>query len=67
MNELLRIALEELKPEDKSALVSALNQGNSHLVKLADNRFVGVHLVASKSLKVVESQGAWSYGEINDQ
>lgn len=52
----------KLPAKDKDALVIAYNNRDSYLLSLDGNRFIGVWVVPSDCLQVIETANNWYYG-----
>lgn len=62
----LRDKLDSLGKEERRRLMYAFEHEFTQMVKLPENKFIGVNIKPSKSIKIIEEAGCWSYGEIND-
>ena len=54
----------QLPEEDRKLLIYALEHEISQLIRLDGNKFIGVNVQVNSLVKVLESDGNWSYGEI---
>lgn len=63
---MLREIITALGEADKSQLLYALEQELTTWVKLPERKFIGVNIKALPQLTVIETQGPWSYGAINE-
>lgn len=53
----------KLSPVDKEALVIAFNEHQTFLIMLSDDFFIGVWIIPSECLRVIETENDWYYGE----
>ena len=60
---MIKDRINKLAKEDKRQLYYAFEHQFSQIVKLSDNKFIGVNVKINKNLKILNSAGAWSYGE----
>ena len=63
---MLREILKTLSQEDRADLMFALEQELTKWIKLPESKFIGVHIKALPQLTIIESQGPWSYGVLNE-
>jgi hypothetical protein len=62
---MIRKIYEQLSEEDRKLLVYALEHEISQLIRLDNDRFIGVNVQKCSTVKVLESDGDWSYGEFS--
>ena len=60
----LRDRINALRPEEREMLLYAFEQESTQIVKLPDNFFIGVNVQPSDKIRIIESSGVWSYGEL---
>jgi len=63
---MLRDIIKALGEADRKQLLYALEQELTSWVKLPEQKFVGVNITTLPQLTIIESQGPWSYGAINE-
>lgn len=59
--------LDKLKPEEKRQIMYAFEHQFSQRIFIDEKRFLGVNIRPSKNIKIIESVGVWSYGEVIDR
>jgi len=63
---MLKQVIANLSTQDKKQLLCALESGIAQFIELEDAMFIGVNVEGLKQLTILESIGAWSYGERNN-
>lgn len=63
----LQQAMSSLDESQLAALRFARDLGLSHIVKLGNDRYIGVHADQTPYLEPIEKKGIWSYGHIRSQ
>jgi hypothetical protein len=63
---MIKQILKLLKPEQKKQLMYAFEHEFEQYIELADEKFIGVNVEPVQHLQILETRGAWSYGEIKD-
>ena len=61
---MIRTALDKLSDGSREALRCAFEQGDTLIVKLPDDKFIGVNVVENPKLSITESVGHWAYGQL---
>lgn len=56
--------LNRLNSEEKRQIMYAFEHQFSQRIFLDGKKFIGVHIQPSKNIKVIESAGVWTYGEV---
>lgn len=59
---MLKEALKKLNQEQMDELLLALDKEVSCIIKIDLTHFIGVNVVESTNVKIIESNGIWSYG-----
>jgi len=61
---MIKIILENLSKENYDQLMCAFENEYTQFVELRDKRFIGVNIKPNPKLKILETAGTWSYGEL---
>lgn len=61
---MIRDVIDKLNLQDRRLLSYAFDHELSQVVKLKDNKFVGVNVYPSTNLIIEEKVGSWSCGSI---
>jgi len=61
---MIRQTLDKLSDGSREALRCAFEQGDTLIIKLPEHKFIGVNVVQSSSLVILESVGLWTYGQL---
>jgi hypothetical protein len=54
--------MKQLKPPDKAALMIAFEQNANYIVRIDGILFIGVNVIPSPNIKILDQKGVWSAG-----
>jgi hypothetical protein len=63
----LRTLIKELSPENRKLLMYAFEEQIPQYVSVGNGIIVGVYLQENPLIKIIESAGAWSKGELSGE
>lgn len=59
----LREAIKNLSPQDRKLIQGAFDRQESFVIRLPENKFLGVNVSSTPDVKIIEAHGYWAYGE----
>lgn len=62
---MIKRILNRLPKSSRRALMLAFNECDSLIIKLEDNKFIGVNVVINNQFTVLEQHGVWTVGEFH--
>ena len=60
---MLAQALKSLRLSDRALLLCSLESGDTQILRLPNNHFIGVNVTVTPDVIILEEKGHWSYGQ----